>query len=521
MSWARQITPIVFNTINAGTGLFDDGSAANPSIAFSNDNNTGIYRIGADNIGISTGGVLRFDISTSAVTSTVPYYAPVTANAGAPAYSFPTDRDTGMYRITANYLGFSTAGNSAMYITATGKLVTGVIANGPTDPAIAVGNLNTGFYQNAQDLGIAHTGVNLGYFTSTALEMTASAEAAPSFSWSNDTDTGMYRVGADNMGISTGGVLRFDISTLAVTSTLPARLLAGTAASCAYSFTGDPNTGIYQVAADALGISAGGACGSFVPAGYKAINGSAAAPSIAFDSEATTGVYRKNPGLGFAVAGSAAGSVVAAGYKAIDGGAAAPSIAFDSEATTGFYRKNPGIGFAVAGSAAGSIIANGYAPASTGSSYGAGISYYAEHQEYLIPVRGSNLAAASTTVQQDCLISAVRMNNTVRVFVGYWAGTHIAATDWVRFSTSTTPSSPGGIITGVEYALPAEFLPTTIKANMGLNRLTATTGQVINTTVHTDGKLTVNRNQDDGLNGFASGQVIYIAGLMCEYTLLN
>jgi hypothetical protein len=49
----------------------------------------------------------------------------------------------------------------------------------------------------------------------------AASAAAPAYSFSSaDTNTGMYRVGEDNIGFSTGGTLRFDISTTAVTSTL-------------------------------------------------------------------------------------------------------------------------------------------------------------------------------------------------------------------------------------------------------------------------------------------------------------
>lgn len=40
-----------------GPGLFLNGSAASPAVAFASDTNTGLYRIGADTIGIAVGGV--------------------------------------------------------------------------------------------------------------------------------------------------------------------------------------------------------------------------------------------------------------------------------------------------------------------------------------------------------------------------------------------------------------------------------------------------------------------------------
>jgi len=46
---------------------FADGSAAAPSITFSDEKTTGIYRIGASNLGISLGGAIEIDISATAL----------------------------------------------------------------------------------------------------------------------------------------------------------------------------------------------------------------------------------------------------------------------------------------------------------------------------------------------------------------------------------------------------------------------------------------------------------------------
>jgi hypothetical protein len=42
-----------------------DGTAAAPAYTFGSDPNTGLYRVGADNLGISTGGALRWDINST------------------------------------------------------------------------------------------------------------------------------------------------------------------------------------------------------------------------------------------------------------------------------------------------------------------------------------------------------------------------------------------------------------------------------------------------------------------------
>ena len=50
-----------------GVGSLGDGSAASPVITFAADTNTGIYRVGSDVIGFTTGGTGRAQISTTAL----------------------------------------------------------------------------------------------------------------------------------------------------------------------------------------------------------------------------------------------------------------------------------------------------------------------------------------------------------------------------------------------------------------------------------------------------------------------
>lgn len=50
---------------SGGTGLFADGTVAAPSISFLADQDTGIYRIGANNIGVAANGAKVLDVSTT------------------------------------------------------------------------------------------------------------------------------------------------------------------------------------------------------------------------------------------------------------------------------------------------------------------------------------------------------------------------------------------------------------------------------------------------------------------------
>jgi hypothetical protein len=99
--------------------LGPDGSAGAPTYGWSSDTNTGLYGVGADNMGISTGGTLRWDISTTAITSTLPLKGP-DGTAAATSYGFSAEATLGMYRIGTNILGFSTASTERLRIDASG-----------------------------------------------------------------------------------------------------------------------------------------------------------------------------------------------------------------------------------------------------------------------------------------------------------------------------------------------------------------------------------------------------------------
>lgn len=93
-----------------GTVSLNDGSATSPSLNFSADTNTGIYRVGSDQLGISAGGSNQVTISTSAVTTTVAVVAPTGLGASTPAYTFSGDTSTGLAYQGAGSMRFVNSG---------------------------------------------------------------------------------------------------------------------------------------------------------------------------------------------------------------------------------------------------------------------------------------------------------------------------------------------------------------------------------------------------------------------------
>ena len=95
---------------------FENGTAAAPSIYFKDSGtDTGIYSPGTDQVGISAGGTSRFEVSTTATTSTLPVVHPLGA-VGTPSITFTGDLNTGIYSPAADTIAFVEGGVEAMRI---------------------------------------------------------------------------------------------------------------------------------------------------------------------------------------------------------------------------------------------------------------------------------------------------------------------------------------------------------------------------------------------------------------------
>jgi len=92
------------------------GTAALPSLSFSADPNTGFFNT-ADAILASTGGTQRLALSTTSLSSTLPFLAPA-GTAAAPALSFSGDTNTGLFSAAADDIGVAVNGVSELRLTA-------------------------------------------------------------------------------------------------------------------------------------------------------------------------------------------------------------------------------------------------------------------------------------------------------------------------------------------------------------------------------------------------------------------
>jgi hypothetical protein len=121
---------------------------------------------------------------------------------GAPGYSFASDSNCGFYRIAADNIGASCAGAKVLDISATGLGVTGTLTSSSTITATAAAI-------------VAGTTVTAG----TLVLVGNGAVGAPSLSFTNDTDSGFYRIGAGNIGLAIDGSKVLDLGAGGLTIT--------------------------------------------------------------------------------------------------------------------------------------------------------------------------------------------------------------------------------------------------------------------------------------------------------------
>lgn len=331
-----------FRWTNTPQTLFADGAVGTPAITFQSDPNTGIYRTGVDSLGIAASGII---------------IARFTAAAGANPQAI-----------------FAQGGASAPSIAYTGGTNTGFYFPSSASIAITQNGTNTWVFENT-------TGSLQAQFANAAVWAADGTAAAPSYTFNSDRNTGIYRVGTDVLGISTGGaiVARFEraptvaagtgtgldltISVAGITGTAgydamhidvtgaatgsgdknllrlteggAARLhvqqngrirgVDGTAALPTYSFINDPNSGIYERAADTLTF---------------ALNA-----TDEWEMQPASGFYPLNSGrfIGdsnaapFAGAKPVEGAFIRQTFGNLDADPAFPAFSFDGDTQTGMY----------------------------------------------------------------------------------------------------------------------------------------------------------------------------------------
>jgi hypothetical protein len=104
-----------------GTIRGQDGSAGAPAYSFTADTNTGMYRVASDQLGFAVAGAEVFRAYPGAIRNSDGVVA-------TPAYSFTGDTDTGMYRSAANTVAFAAGGTHCLSLTASAATFSAAMA---------------------------------------------------------------------------------------------------------------------------------------------------------------------------------------------------------------------------------------------------------------------------------------------------------------------------------------------------------------------------------------------------------
>lgn len=199
----------------SGLSSMPDGNVSTPGFAFTADADTGFFRPSANTLGISTAATQRFLIDAN---------GNVVINTGA-LLTTATDGFLYIPTVPGTPSGTPTAyaGRSALVVDTSNNILYGY------DPVDSVwlnltggggGSLPGGndTYVQFNDGGTFGGDAGLTYnkttdtLTSGAYVAGLGAVGAPSYSFSGDPNTGVYSSGADTVDVATAGTLRFTVS---------------------------------------------------------------------------------------------------------------------------------------------------------------------------------------------------------------------------------------------------------------------------------------------------------------------
>lgn len=177
---------------------------------------------------------------------------------------------------------------------------------------------------------------------------------APSYSFANDLDTGIWRNTANSIIFTTGGISIAGFSD----SGCGVSFADGAASAPQITFRNDPDTGFYRPTSNTVGFAAAGvSVGGFTSTNFQLIDGSLAAPVYTFANDLDTGLYRTGSnGMAVSVGGVfglGITNITGSGQTVVNtGSVGVPGLGFIGDSNTGVYSPGADSVALVAGGAA-------------------------------------------------------------------------------------------------------------------------------------------------------------------------
>lgn len=249
-------------TNNDSTGViseafagFYDGTISNPGAYFASDTDNGWYRSAPKTLTFATNSTDILSCSDTGITFDAPEnftYVGV-GSAAAPTYTFSAYPTYGFYLDTTGTPGVALSCNSAQqYKVSSAGIDVAQYLNCSNTTDATTGAGNNGSLQSAGGLSVAKSCRSGGKFVAGA-----GAVGAPALSFTGATTSGLYGSGS-NVLFSYNGVQIYYDGVSASAANYPVRYADGSAAAPSITFSGDTDTGLYRPGDDQIGISCGG-----------------------------------------------------------------------------------------------------------------------------------------------------------------------------------------------------------------------------------------------------------------------
>lgn len=338
---------------------FSDGTAAAPAITFTSDTDTGFYNVAANTLGVTLNGAQVAQFSTAFFYSFQQSQGP-NGSAATPSFSFNSDTNTGIYRIAADTLGFSTNGTNAGQIDSTQQwsiATTTDSTSSITGSFITAGGLGVAKRLNVAgrfsvgSTGGGDTGVNIG--SSLGTQITGAAQfglyAEPSFSGATTSAHVISgRVRTDNSAF-TMGIGRFfhvEAASKGASDTIT-RLInysgVNQTVGTNNAFIADNTAFTGNFFINQSGSAASSFGGTISTTGaFNGANGTAGAVTYGFTSSVGSGLYRNSgsENLQFATNSTNAGQIDSSQQWSV------ATTTDSSSSTTGSFITAGGVGIA-------------------------------------------------------------------------------------------------------------------------------------------------------------------------------
>jgi hypothetical protein len=275
------------------------GTVSVPGVSFSNDTDTGLYRVGTNALGVSTGGTPAASFLSD---GSMDVYGRL-RSIGNTATTSWTSRGCSFATEAAVHTDTSSASSSTVSSRAANSFAAPTFAS--TNPITVSTAIN--LYVNGAPIAGTNTSITdswalwvngksrmsellvsgtttAGTFNATSLTdggfqgIDTDTAASPSFTWSGDLDTGMYLVGTNSIGFATGGVNRVTINSSGI---------SGAGAGLTGLNAANISTGTLAVARGGTGVTTSTGSGSVVLSASPALSGTPTAPTAATGTNTT------------------------------------------------------------------------------------------------------------------------------------------------------------------------------------------------------------------------------------------